>query len=145
MIATRRRQWCRPTARIQTQTVARAVVTMRQLACLVALLGFARGFLAPGGGLALRATQQRAAPATCSITFASSSEPEPDDDEDLSGLDAMNPDGTSVAELKAHLEEAQKNGDTDKIITLMGTLLSLEGAYDAEGADDDEPWSPREK
>ena len=51
----------------------------------------------------------------------------------------------TVAELKAQLEEAQKNGDTDKIITLMGTLLSLEGAYDAEGADDDEPWSPREK
>ena len=116
----------------------------RHLACLLALLGFARGFLPRGGGLALRATQ-RAAPSTRSIAFASSSEPEPDDDEDLSGLDAMIPDGTSVAELKAQLEEAQKNGDTDKIITLMGTLFSLEGAYDDEGGGDDEPWSPREK
>ena len=38
-----------------------------------------------------------------------------------------------IAAVKAELDEATRAGDTDRILTLMGTLLALEGQYEEEG------------
>ena len=38
-----------------------------------------------------------------------------------------------IAAVKAELDEATRAGDTDRILTLMGTLLALEGQNEEEG------------
>lgn len=48
-------------------------------------------------------------------------------------LDEMNNPAELAKQLKAEMEEAKAKGDTDRVITLMGTLLSMEGGYEFEG------------
>jgi len=46
-------------------------------------------------------------------------------------FDAINP-SAAIAEIKADMKAAQERGDTDTVVTLMGTLLAMEGGYDNE-------------
>ena len=41
-----------------------------------------------------------------------------------------------IPELKRKLKDAQEKGDTMEIVTIMGTLFALQGAYDDEVEDD---------
>ena len=52
-------------------------------------------------------------------------------------LEEMNNPAELAKKLKAEMEEAKAKGDTDRVITLMGTLLSMEGGYEFEGGGDD--------
>ena len=98
---------------------------MKGRIALLALVGVAHGFLhglartSPPSSLAhfapTRATLMRSTP--------------PDDG-------AFTKDGDqdmSLDEMKKELEQAQKDGDTMKVITLMGTIFALEGQYEGEG------------
>ena len=57
-------------------------------------------------------------------------------------LEDMNSPGAKIAQLKKEMDEAQKAGDIDTVVELMGTLLSLEGAYESEAGDDESPPGP---
>ena len=57
-------------------------------------------------------------------------------------LEDMNSPGAAIAKLKKEMDEAQKAGDIDTVVELMGTLLSLEGAYESEAGDDESPPGP---
>ncbi len=50
-------------------------------------------------------------------------------------LEDMNSPGAKIAQLKKEMDEAQKAGDIDTVVELMGTLLSLEGAYESEAGE----------
>ena len=61
------------------------------------------------------------------------SDPEDEDDNDY-GYDeetARNP-TQEIAKIKQKIEQAKEEGDMDTVMTLMGTLLALGGAYDTE-------------
>lgn len=47
-------------------------------------------------------------------------------------FDAVSP-GAAIAQIKADMKAAQERGDADTVVTLMGTLLAMEGAYEGEG------------
>ena len=53
----------------------------------------------------------------------------------------MNSPGAKIAQLKKEMDEAQA-GDIDTVVELMGTLLSLEGAYESEAGEDESPPGP---
>ena len=57
-------------------------------------------------------------------------------------LEDMNSPGAAIAKLKKEMDEAQKAGDIDTVVELMGTLLSLEGAYESEAGEDESPPGP---
>ena len=57
-------------------------------------------------------------------------------------LEDMNSPGAKIAQLKKEMDEAQKAGDIDTVVELMGKLLSLEGAYESEAGDDESPPGP---
>ena len=57
-------------------------------------------------------------------------------------LEDMNSPGAKIAQLKKEMDEAQKAGDIDTVVELMGTLLSLEGAYESEAGEDEAPPGP---
>mmetsp|Transcript_26371 Transcript_26371/g.81170 ORF Transcript_26371/g.81170 Transcript_26371/m.81170 type:complete len:104 (+) Transcript_26371:277-588(+) len=57
------------------------------------------------------------------------------DDEIGESLETMNSPSEMIKKLKAEMDEAQAAGDTDTVLGLMATLLSLEGAYENEGGD----------
>ncbi|CAH0371447.1 unnamed protein product [Pelagomonas calceolata] len=69
-------------------------------------------------------------------------------------LEDMNSPGAKIAQLKKEMDEAQKArtgadeihrclaGDIDTVVELMGTLLSLEGAYESEAGEDESPPGP---
>ena len=54
----------------------------------------------------------------------------------------MNSPGAAIAKLKKEMDEAQKAGDIDTVVELLGTLLSLEGAYESEAGEDESPPGP---
>ena len=71
----------------------------------------------------------------------------------MHGALASNPDGMSqeemikpgeaIKKLKKEMEEAQAKGDIDTVVTLMGTLLAMEGAYENEAGEDDDQFRSR--
>mmetsp|Transcript_38279 Transcript_38279/g.114599 ORF Transcript_38279/g.114599 Transcript_38279/m.114599 type:complete len:477 (+) Transcript_38279:60-1490(+) len=60
-------------------------------------------------------------------------EEEEEEDYDEDGIGMMNRPSRKIAQLKAEMAEAEASGDLDRIMTLMGTLLALEGGYEGEG------------
>ena len=59
---------------------------------------------------------------------------EEEEDYDEDGIGMMNRPSRKIAQLKAEMAEAEASGDLDRIMTLMGTLLALEGGYEGEGS-----------
>ena len=50
-----------------------------------------------------------------------------------------------AASLRQHAKESSisaQAGDIDTVVELMGTLLSLEGAYESEAGEDESPPGP---
>ena len=70
----------------------------------------------------------------CTSTLHASSESSDDNADDDGLIDesiTQNPSG-EIARLKAEMKVATDAGDMDKVMTLMGTLLALEGGYESE-------------
>lgn len=69
-----------------------------------------------------------------SLFMADNMEYDDGDEDDDYGFDeetARNP-SAEIKRLKQQIEEAKEEGDMDKVMTLVGTLLALGGGYDNE-------------
>ena len=86
--------------------------------------------------LCSRAPQRPCSPAH-SLTDERVARPSSADGDIGVSLEEMNPLGAKIAQLKKEMDEAQKAGDTYTVVELMGTLLSLEGAYESEAGEDE--------